>query len=281
MPTVAEVLKESGFSDEQITSLDQRAITAFTGILSAAQREREQAELAARASSDFYDNNIVPSLTAWDEERARIENERATAAAEAAFYRVQAQEAKNAGFIAQDAPSFKGQSRDPNSGRYVAGVPGTTPGSPTFDVNQVYQRAGDAVGIISDIQWEHERLFGQKLPISPTEMIRRADALKLDPRTYAAREFNWDARRQELQKKTQDEHDSKVRNDAIAERDKYWAERTGNNPDIRRPQDNVKITEIARAVRSGQRQDPLLMSETERRLQTRQAIREDMAPQQG
>ena len=218
--TVEEVLRESGFTDDQIRAIEPKAITAFSGVLSQAQQAREQAELAQRSYSDFYENRIVPSLTAWDEERQRIDNERAQALAEAAFYRTQAEEAKKVGFISAEAPTFQGRDAQ---GRYVANAPGATPGSPTFDVNQVYQRAGDAVGILTDIQWEHQRLFGQPLPISPTELVRRADAVKLDPRTYASREFNWDQKRAEIQKKEQEQHDNKIRSEAMAENDRKWA----------------------------------------------------------
>jgi hypothetical protein len=273
MPTVHEILKQSGFSDEQINTLDQRAITAFSGVLSAAEQAREAAELAQRSNADFYQNQIVPSLTAWDEERARIDNERARAVAEAAFYRTQAEAARQTGFIPADAPGY--QPRD-NQGRYVAGAPGSVPGSPTFDVNQVYQRAGDAVGVLTDIQWEHQRLFNQPMPISPTELIRRADAVKLDPRTYAAREFNWDQKRQELQKQEQEQHDLKIRQEAIAENDRKWAERTGSNPDIRRAETS-RFSDAARAVKTGERPDPLLMNDQQRRAHTAQAIHKEIA----
>jgi hypothetical protein len=249
MPTVQEVLKESGFNDEQIAAMDQKAVAAFTNVLSTA-------EAAKQANIDFYDNQIAPSLVAWDAEKSRIENEKARLSAEAMFYKTQAEEAKKSGFIPNDAPGF--QPRDAG-GRYVAGPTG----SPVFQPEEVIKRAGDGLAMIATIDWKYRSLFdGKPMPISPTQLIAQADARKMDPMTYAEQTFGFQ------------------RQDAVAERDKYWAERTGNNPDIRAPQENVKITEIARAVRSGQRQDPLLMSETERRLQTRQAIREDIAAQQ-
>jgi hypothetical protein len=267
MPTVQEVLKESGFNDEQIAAMDQKAVAAFTNVLSTA-------EAAKQANIDFYDNQIAPSLVAWDAEKSRIENEKARLSAEAMFYKTQAEEAKKSGFIPNDAPGF--QPRDAG-GRYVAGPTG----SPVFQPEEVIKRAGDGLAMIATIDWKYRSLFdGKPMPISPTQLIAQADARKMDPMTYAEQTFGFQRREQELQQERQAQHDNKIKQDAVAERDKYWAERTGNNPDIRAPQENVKITEIARAVRSGQRQDPLLMSETERRLQTRQAIREDIAAQQ-
>jgi hypothetical protein len=273
--TVEEVLRQSGFSDQQIAVLDHRAIVAFSGVLTEAQQARDAAELAQRSNVDFYENRIAPSLANWEEEKSRIENEKARTAAELAYYRTQAEEAKKMGFIASDAPGFQ-----PNDvqGGYMAGAPGGTPGSPQFfDVNRVYERAGDAVGVISDIQWEHQRLFGQPLPVSPSELVRRADAVRLDPRTFAARQFGRDTRRQELQKQEQERHDQKIREEATAVSDRKWAERIGSNPDVRMPQENVRMTEIARGVRSGTRLDPLMLNDQERRRATAMAIRTELA----
>jgi hypothetical protein len=311
MPTVEEVLRQSGFTDQQISEMDARAISAFTGVLGQAEKERQEAkaaqdaaELAQRSNVDFYENRIAPSLTAWEEEKQRLENDRAKANAEAAFYRVQAEEAKKTGFIPAEAPGFdpakfappaNGQVRDPNNGRYVAGVPGATPGSPTFNVNEFAAKAGDAMGIIADINWNYQTLFGKPLPVSPTELIKKADEQKLDPMTYASRIFNFDARRQELQKQEQEARDQKLREEAIAPyeqklkekdeeskkalatKDREWAERTGNNPDIRRPQDNAQMSSIAKAAKTDPANfDPLLLNDQQRRSLTAQMIRKDM-----
>lgn len=307
MITVAEVLRQTGFTEEQIKALDAKAITAFDGIISSAEKERhdavaarEQAELAQRSNVEFYETKIAPSLTAWEEDKARIENEAARRAAEAAFYRTQAEEARKSGFIPNDAPNFDPAkfippvqtSRDPQ-GRYVANVPGSTPGSPTFDVNQVYQRAGDAVGVLTDIQWEHQKLFGQPLPISPTELVRQADAVKLDPKTYAARTFNWETRRQQMQQEEEKKRAEKIAADAVApyeqrlkdaeeqskkslaELDRKWAERIGSNPDVRMPQDS-RYADISRAVKANELPDPLALNDQQRRQQTAQMIRKDL-----
>src|SRR5215469_1733619 len=100
MPTVEEVLRAAGYTDEQVRSLDPRTITAFGGVLSEAeqvrqqaQKDREAAELAHRSNVDFYQNKIQPSLTQWEEEKQRYENENARRAAEVAFYRTQNEEA--------------------------------------------------------------------------------------------------------------------------------------------------------------------------------------------
>lgn len=274
MPTVHEILRESGFSDQEIAGLEPRAITAFSGVINAAEQERQQAEAARQANARFYDESIVPSLTAWEEEKVRLDSERARLAAEAAFYRTQAEGAKASGFLPADAPGFTG--RD-SQGRYVANAPGGTPGSPQFfDVSKVYERAGDAINTLTDIQWEHQKLFGQPLPISPSELVRKADAVKLDPRTYAARTFNWDAKQQEITAKQQADHDDKIRREAEQARDRIWAEKIGSNPDIRMPRES-RFADSARAVKAGTIPDPLTLNESQRRAMTSQMIRQDMA----
>jgi len=320
--TVEEVLKQSGFTEEQIKALDPKAITAFTGVLTNAETDRqtaekerrdaaaakEAAELAQRANVDFYENKIAPSLTAWEEEKQRIDNERAKAVAEAAFYRTQAEEAKKSGFIAAEAPSFvpptptpaapnPNQPRD-GQGRYVAGIPGGTPGSPQFfDVNKVYERAGDAVSVLTDIQWEHQKLFGMPLPISPSELVRQADAMKLDPKAYASRTYGWDARRQQMQQEEDKRKADKIAADAVApyelklkekdeqlkkelaEKDRQWAERVGSNPDVRMPQAS-RYADISRAVKANELPDPLTLNEQQRRQLTSTMIRKDITESQ-
>jgi hypothetical protein len=312
MPTVEEVLRDSGFTPEQIAQIDQRQITAFSSVLSEADKTRAEAkaaqdaaELAQRSNIDFYDNRIQPSLLAWEEEKQRIENDKARVAAEAAYYRTQNEEAKKAGFIPTEAPGFDAsrfvppnpgvQPRD-QGGRYVANAPGGTPGSPTyFDVNKIYEKAGEAAVLISEINWEHEQLFGKPLPIPPSALIAQADAQKLDPKAYAARLFNYDARRQQIAQEADKARADKIAAEAVApwqqkvddalaqgkkdleENNRKWAEKVGSNPDIHVPHENPKTADIARAVANKDIPDPLTLNDQQRRALTSQMIRKDMA----
>ncbi len=316
MPTIAEVLKQSGFTDEQINAMDAKMLEAANTYVSSAAAERaaaekarqeaqaarDQAEIAQRSNVEFYETKISPSLSQWETEKAEKDNAVARANAEIAYYRTQFEEHKKNGLIPAEVPGFDptkfvapnnpNQPRDPQ-GRYVAGAPGSTPGSPTFDVNKVYERAGDAIGILTDIQWEHQRLFGQPLPISPTELVRQADAMKLDPKSYAARTYNWDARRQQIRDEEQRKHDEEVAAKALApmeqklkeaeeahkkelsDLNRKFAESAGSNPDVRRTVD-ARQTEILRAVSAKELPDPLLLSDQQRRAQTSQMIRKDI-----
>jgi ATPase subunit of ABC transporter with duplicated ATPase domains len=167
MASVAEILKASGLTDEQIAALDAKALTAFNGVLTTAEQERataaesarkaeeeraaakaaqEAAELAQRANKEFYDQTIMPSLTGWEDKEKQYAQEIANAKALAAFYEAQNKAAKESGFIAADAPAFNPTSvvipaRDGN-GKFVANSPGGTPGSPTFRMEEVEDRLG-------------------------------------------------------------------------------------------------------------------------------------------
>ena len=276
MATVEQILRDSGFTDEQIKGLEPRAITAFSGVLSQAESEHRAAEQAKQAYSDMYEHQIAPALVSFDERSAAQENEKARMAAELAFYRTQNEQGRAAGFIPSDAPTYPGRDQQ---GRYVANAPGSTPGSPQyvgaapqFDVNQIYQRAGDAVSVIADIQYEHQRLYNQPMPITPSELIKQADAHRMDPKTYASRTFNWDQKKQELATAQQKLHDDQIR----ADERRIVSERLGSNPDIRQPVPS-RFSDIRRAQDAKLIPDPLSLNETERRQATRTMIREDIS----
>lgn len=275
MPTVQEVLKQTGFTDEQIAAMDPRAITAFGSVQSAAEQERtagqaalSQSELERRSNAEFYDSQIAPALNNWGSEKAAKD-------AEVAFYRAQFESAKSSGFMPSEAPGYQSQNA---GGRYVAAAQGGTPGSPTFvpDMQELTQRVGGAIGTLSDIQWKYQSLYGKPMPISPTELIRQADAIKLDPASYAARTFNFQQKEQEVAKQAADAHDNQIRRDVEESVNRKWAEKIGSNPDIRIAQPS-RFGEVARAVKAGDRPDPLQLNDAQRRMATSQAIRHEIA----
>ena len=331
--TVEEILKQTGLTDEQIAALDAKAITAFGGVLSAAEQERqaatlaatkaeqdraaaaaaseeaekqrqaaaaakEAAEVAQRANAEFYDQTIAPALNNWGTEKANLE-------AQAAFYRTQNEAARTAGFVPAEAPAFQAASgpaaaqgtqvRDAQ-GRYVAGAPGGVPGSPTFTMEDVRNGLGSTIGTLTDIQWKYQSLYGKPMPIPPTELVRQAEAVKLDPAAYAARTFGFAEKEAEIARKTQEEHDKQIAEQAtkpfeqkladaeaaakkaVEDNDRKWAEKIGSNPDVRIAQPS-RFTEVSRAVKSGERPDPLLLNESQRRQATATAIRHEVAEQ--
>ena len=168
--TVAEILKASGLDDAAIAALDAKVLAGFNGVLTAAEQERtaaaesakkaeeervaakaaqDAAELAQRSNRDWYENEVIPNLTSWEDKEKALQTEIANANARAAFYEAQNKGAKDGGFIAADAPAFTPAAVVPPvrdaSGKFVAGAPGSTPGSPTFKMEDIDNRLGNGL----------------------------------------------------------------------------------------------------------------------------------------
>jgi hypothetical protein len=321
MPTVTEILEQTGFTKEQIAALDPKLVTTFSGIMTDAEQKQAAAVAAAakaeadrqaaaetldktqlerRSLNEFYETKVVTGLTGWEEEQKKLRTEAANAQALAAFYEAQNKSARDAGFIAAEAPKFTPAAVDPNAGRdgqgrFVAGAPGGTPGSPSFiDPNVIAGKIGDVAGIISDIQWKHNTLFGRPLPMAPSELIRQADAVKLSPMDYAARQFGFAAREAEMSAQEKAAHDKAIADAAVAARDaehkaeiekirkeqadkdRQRAEGGGNNPEVRAAPGSSEFAEVRKAVQEGARPDPLKLTDAQRRQATRQAIHSEI-----
>ena len=324
VPTLAEVLKQSGWTQAQIDALDAQAQTGLTNFVTgiyqtaeqkeqaaaesakkaeeervAAKAAQDAAELAQRANKEFYDTTIMPSLTGWEDKEKALQTEIANANARAAFYEAQNKGAKDGGFIAADAPGFvapvAGTPGRDGQGKFVAGGPGGTPGSPTFTMEQVRDGLGGTMGTLTDIQWKYQRLYGTPMPVAPTELVRQAEAQKMNPADYAAKTFNFQAKEQELVARQEEEKKAKWLAEATAplqeqlkQKDKDWqakldekakavAELGGNNPDVRRAAIS-NYSEVKKAVTEGTRKDPLsYASREERQVAMRQQIQADVA----
>lgn len=246
MPSVAEILAQTGFTKEQIDALDPKMITAFGSVLTASEQKEQAAlkaaqdaevarvaaktsqdatELERRSLSEFYDTKVMPGLVGFEEEKKQLETARINAESKATFYETQIKGLKDAGFLPADSPAFvvpnpvnngngNNGTRD-GQGRFVAG----TSGSPTFDPGQLTAKVGDAYNTINDIMYEHQVLFGKPLPIPPSQLIAQADALKLSPAAYAERTFNFTAKKQEMAEVQRKEHDAQVAKQASDARD--------------------------------------------------------------
>lgn len=318
--TVAELLKQSGWTDAEITALDQRAITAFSGVLTtaetaqadavakaakaeqdyqAAKAAKEAAELQGRANTEFWDNTVNPNLTEWDAKLKAADAARINAEAVAEFYKKQNEGAKANGFVPADAPAFIAPAlpippRAPN-GQYVPNAPGSTPGSPTFTMEQIDQRLGNGISNVGWAMQEYQRLTGgQFLPDSFDKLSEEATQNKLPFRDYVSRKYNFSGKQQEITQRLQQEHDAKIaaerdaakdaewktklaeRETEFAAKEKTWAERNANNPD-QRVVVSSRIPELQRKVETKDLPDPLLMNENQRRANTAKMIRDQIA----
>lgn len=265
MPTVQEVLKATGLTDDEIKALNPKLVEGVTTLVSSAQQEREAAELAKRSVEQTLANDINPALDKWA-------NDKAAQASENAALRAALNAAKEGGF---NMPEFLNNEKPKGpDGKFVAGS-NEVPGSPKF-VENLRNEAAVAVSSIMDLNWRHQTLFGKPMPDSPTTLIREAAAQRLDPITYASKKYDFAGRETTIKAEEQKKHDDAIRAEAKAESDKAWAEKVGSNPNIR-PAQASEFSKIEKAVKAGERKDPTMMSRDERHRQTQKAIMQDVS----
>jgi hypothetical protein len=267
MPTVQEVLKATGLTDEEIKALNPKLVEGVTTILSTAQQEKDAAELQRRAVSQTFENEISPALDKWANEKASYD-------AKIAAYEAAMKSAKEGGFNVPDILATPATPAKGADGKFVPGG-NEVPGSPKF-VENLRNEAAVAVSSIMDLNWKHQTLFGKPMPDSPTTLIREAAAQRLDPITYAAKKYDFAARESAIKAEDQKKHDDAIRAEAKAEADKVWAEKVGSNPNIR-PAQASEFSKIEKAVKAGERKDPTMMSRDERHRQTQKAIMQDVS----
>jgi hypothetical protein len=309
--TLREVWLESGLTPDQIDNLDAKIIASGNTYIAtvekaaadkekaaqdlavkaeadrkaqeaavvAAKAAQDAAELQNRSVKDFWDNTYNPGIAAAEAEKTRLAKEAADAKAEAAFYKAQRESYLGTLNIKpEDAPVFTPP---------VAVVPpaAKTPGTPTFTIDEVRNELGTSLGTVANIQWEYRNLYGGKeMPISPTELLRQAEANKFkDPATYANQIFKFAEKREEMRQAAAKAHDDSIAAAAVAEREAKYkeetdklkaefaakerlrAEQAGSNPDVKLPPGSSKFSDLQRATKAGERPDPLKMTQAERR----------------
>lgn len=265
MPTVAEVLKTAGLTDEQITALDAKVVAGFDGVLTAAQADRDAAELASRSAKQLFDEQITPALNTWGSEKANLE-------ARAAYYEKLAVGAKDGGFVPEVVPFKPVEGTRNEKGEFVA----ATPGSP--DMKKFEQQVVGGIGALADLQWRHRKLFGEEMPMSPTDLLAEAEVNKMPFPQWAARKWDYDGKQKSIDTAKAQAHEEGIRKEERAKVEREFAEKApGNgNPNITRGLVS-NYAELKKGIADGQRADPLKMSEAERHRATQEGIRQDMA----
>ncbi len=259
MPTLADVLRQSGLSQEQIDALDAKVMSSLGGVLTTAEKAQQEAiakektaqeaavkaeadrkaaearveearkaqeaaELQKRSVDEFWQNTYNPGVAAWETERQTLAKKAADAAAEAAFYKQQRESLKELGLIPQDAPTFTPvAATEPvkNNGGYVPGKDG----SPVFDASTVISRVGDGMNAIQNIMWKYQTLYGAPLPIPPSELISQADALRLNPMEYATRTFKFAEKEEEQRQAVARAHDEAIAKKEREAADAEWKQK--------------------------------------------------------
>jgi len=271
MSTVREILQQTGLTDEQIAALDGKVVSSFSAVLSTAENERlaaaqqrEAAEIAKRSNEKFYDESIAPALNSWAAEKANYDGQ-------LSYYKSQLESAKASGLEFAEPPE---QSRD-GQGRYVSGAPGSVPGSPTFTREDVTKQLSNGISNVGWAMQTHMKLTGEVLPDSFDDLDREATNSRLPFREYVARKYDFEGRQKAMLQKAEQEHDERIRAEAVAASDRKWAEKMGSNPDVRIAQPS-RFAEVARAVKTGERPDPLQLNDQQRRVATARAIRSEI-----
>jgi hypothetical protein len=269
--TVEEVLRETGMTDEQIKALDPKMMTGLTTFVSSGTQALEAAELAKRAQSEQYENEIAPALDKWANDKAGYD-------AKMAAYEAALKSAKEGGFQIPEilVPPANPAARAAD-GKFVAGQ-NPVPGSPEF-VSNLRKEAGQAIGSMLDLTWKYQTLYGKPMPDSPTVLIAEAQAQRLDPITYAAKKYDFAGKESAIKADEQKKHDDAIRAEAKAEADKVWAEKVGNNPMIRQAEVS-KFATLEKAVKANERPDPLTMTREQRHVATRNSIQKELREQE-
>ncbi len=283
-PTVEEILKASGLSDEQIKALDAKIVSGFTTVLTTATTAQQQAAQAKedadrtlRAQKEMLEKEINPALDTWATEKANLE-------AQTAFYRTQNEQARASGFIPKEAPGFTPPAADAavsrgTDGRYVAGN-NPVPGSPQFvSVEEANKRLYQGLNETTWAMNKHLALFGKPMPDELSTLLKEASEQHMEFRPYVDRKYNFSAKEKEMQEKAQKDHDDAIVKATEQRLNKEFAERGGNNPALRGAEAS-QFSTVKQAVAAGQAKDPLTMSASERHLQTRNLIAKDIAERQ-
>lgn len=236
MATYQEILKAAGLTDEQIAAATSNPAVgkAFESMMTQAEqkeanaaRQLQAAEKRGKDVQDFWDNTATKKI---DE----VYSANAQKDAEIAFYKTQAEKAKELGYIAADAPGYDGK-RGPD-GKFVAGA-GEVPGSPGVSKEYIDKVGGDTVTAFwaaQDLANEYQHLFGQPL-LNMQQHAVDARARNMNLRAHLEEKFGFQKKRDERVAATQKEHDDKIRAEERAAATKDFAEKYGSNPDARTP----------------------------------------------
>ncbi len=273
-PTVAEILKQTGMSDEDIAKLDQRYVAGFQTILTTAEQAqqsaaqlKEQAETADRAQREIYDQKIAPALDKWGNEKSVME-------AELAYHRTLSEQAKANGFIPRESPGFvaKPPVTPPGSGSTYVPNAGAVPGSPSFMTKEEGLRA------VTNATWaitEHQRLHGQPIPDDIETLSAEAERRHLPFRQHVEEKYGFAGRRKEIVEKAQNEEIDRRVNEQVKEKERKLVEQFSSNPNVRQGAPS-EFTNLKKGVEQKSVKDPLSMNKQERHQYTGSLIQNEI-----
>ncbi len=230
MPTVQELLKTSGLTDEVIAGLPKEAVAAFGGILTdaetkvqtAAQQASEAAELRRQAELDRKDIQKYV-----DDYSLSLNNQGSL-------------QAKYDAVVAY-VDSLKAQGFDVKLPVDVASSSEkkpVVPGSPAIggnavDEGKILGRVGNVMSQWLDANNEHIRLYGVPVPDPSTNIAEEAARARKPVGEYMAEKYKF---RERQAAKEKESYDARVAADVKAKVDEQLrveAEKRGSNPNLR------------------------------------------------
>ncbi|PWT93083.1 MAG: hypothetical protein C5B54_02460 [Acidobacteria bacterium] len=283
--TVEEILKQNGYTDEQIKEADPKLMTAIAAVLSTATSAQSAAEARINEAQDIerrynhmYHSEIVPALNKWGSDKANQDAENARLQAELTFYKTQNEGARSAGFVPNEAPRFTpdpnvkpAESRGPD-GRYVTqGNP--VPGSPAL--------LSELMRGMSEMSWAentYRRLYGEDLPETYDfyKEVEEGNRNAMSFRDHFSRKYKFEEKLKSINEQKQQKHDEAIRKEERSKLEKEWAERGGTNPNVRQAASS-QYARVKKAVETGEAKDPLMMGAEARRAQTSRMIKAEIA----
>lgn len=133
---------------------------------------------------------------------------------------------------------------------------------------------------VTNANWfvsEHMRLNGGAPPPDDMESVwKEAAAQRMPFRQYVEKKYEFQGKRDAIKANDQKKHDDAIRAEVSAAKDKEFAEKFGNNPNIRQAQPS-SFSQLDKAVKQGERKDPLKMTERERSENTHANINKEIA----
>ena len=230
MPTVQELLKTSGLTDEVIAGLPKEAVAAFGGILTdaetkvstAAQQAAEAAELRRQAELDRKDiQKYVDDYSASLNDQGSLKAKYDAVVAYVDSLKAQGFDVK---LPVDVAPSSE---KKP----VVPGSPAI--GGNAVDEGKILGRVGNVMSQWLDANNEHIRLYGVPVPDPSTNIAEEAARARKPVGEYMAEKYKF---RERQAAKEREAYDARVAADVKAKVDEQLrveAEKRGSNPNLR------------------------------------------------
>ena len=230
MASLQEILKNAGIKDEVIAGLPPEVVTSLTGYAADADTRLSAAEKALLEANDlkttldsYTESEIVPKLTRAAEIETKL-----------AAYEAAVAKAKEQGFNIE-LPNLPG-------GNPPAAVPGSPARggnvAPGFDPAKFQNVVGSVIAQVADVSNEYQRLYGTPMPDNFESLAAEAERMHKPIFQYAAEKYKFADRKQQKAQEIKDAELKAAREAGKQEAAKEFAERGGNNPNLRRGVDS-------------------------------------------